>query len=351
VREDFGVTRAGAPVARFTLENRRGSRARMMTLGATLLGLELRDRDGAPGDVVLGFDEPPRYESERVYFGCTTGRVTGRIAGGRFRLDGALYVLTRNEGANHLHGGRVGLGGVVWQARELSRPEGPAVRFAYTSPGGEEGYPGRLDVEVTYVLTHADELRIEYEARSDAATPVSLSNHSYFNLACGGDVLAHELCIHASRISETDAARIPTGRLLPVAGTPLDFTAARPIGRDIDRLPGGYDHNYVLDGAHGEPLARAAELYEPASGRLLELFTSEPCVQLYTANSLHALAGRGGAVYGRHAGVCLETQRFPDAVNRPEFASAVLRPGETYRQLTVYAFSVRPQLSRPPQSA
>jgi aldose 1-epimerase len=343
VREVFGATRAGVEVARFTLVNRRGSRARVMTLGATLTELQLRDRHGAPGDVVLGFDVPGHYESERVYFGCTTGRVTSRIAGARFRLDGALHVLARNDGANHLHGGRVGFDRVVWEAREVARAEGPAVCFAYSSPDGEEGYPGLLYVEVTYVLTHADELRIEYTARSDAPTPVSLSNHSYFNLACGGDVLAHELRIHASRTTETDAARIPTGRMLPVAGTPLDFTAAKPIGRDIGRLPGGYDHNYVLDGADAGRLVRAACLYEPASGRRLELFTSEPCVQLYTANALGPLSGKRGAVYARHAGVCLEAQRFPDAVNRPEFASAVLRPGETYRQLTVYAFSVQPE--------
>jgi aldose 1-epimerase len=340
-QDAFGRTQAGTEVVRYTLTNKNGSFARLMTYGATLTELWVRDRDGQLGDVVLGFDNLQQYEKESPYFGCTTGRVANRIAKGRFSLDGADYEVAVNNGPNHLHGGLKGFDKVVWDAEELHHDDGPAVRFSYTSADGEEGYPGNLKVTVVYILTHDDELRIEYTATTDKATPVNLTNHSYFNLAGRGSVLAHELQVHASRFTEPDETLIPTGRILPVTGTPLDFTTAKPIGRHIAASPIGYDHNYVVKDADSDKLVPVAEVYEPATGRIMQVLSTEPGVQLYTGNHLDNVKGKHGLVYDAHGGFCLETQHFPDSINQPDFPSVVLRPDQTYSQITTHRFTTR----------
>ena len=343
---DFGTTADGQPVKIFTLTNRDGVVARLMSRGATLVSLEVPDRDGKKADVVLGFDDLAGYESNRnQHFGCVAGRFANRIAKGRFTLDGHEYQLALNDGPNHLHGGvKRNLDKVVWQAEELTTDAGPAVRFRYTSPDGEEGYPGNLTVTVTYTLTDANELRIDYEATTDKATPVNLTNHSYFNLAGAGakTALDHELMVNADRYTPVDETLIPTGEIAPVAGTPLDFRQPRKIGERIEQLAGtstkGYDHNYVLNKQEGE-LSLAARLRDPASGRTLTVSTTEPAVQVYSGNFLHDQAGRGGLAYPQRSGVCLETQHYPDSVNQPSFPNVILRPGETYRQTTVFALT------------
>jgi aldose 1-epimerase len=341
-KDIFGKTADGKIVERYTLTNKNGSLARVITYGATLTELLVQDREGNLGDVVLGFDTLEQYEKESPYFGCTTGRVANRIAKGRFALDGVEYRLAVNNGPNHLHGGLKGFDKVVWKAAPLQRAEGAAVRFAYLSRDGEEGYPGNLEVVVTYLLTDDDELRLEYQATTDRATPVNLTNHSYFNLAGKGDVLGHILTLYARYYTEPDETLIPTGRILPVAGTPLDFIRPAAVGGRIGRIAiGGYDHNYVLDnGGRAEP-GLAAELYDPASGRVMELYTTEPAVQLYSGIHLKELPGKKGAVYNQYYGLCLETQHYPDSINQPGFPSVVLRPAEVYRTATVHRFSTR----------
>ncbi|MEW6754381.1 MAG: aldose epimerase family protein [Candidatus Latescibacterota bacterium] len=340
--ETFGATAGGRTVERFSLSNGSGMVARVMTCGATLVDLLVPDRDGRLADVVLGFDDFARYPADSPYFGCTTGRVANRIAGGRFTLDGTEYRLACNDGPNHLHGGVKGFDKVVWEGRSIPRPDGEAVAFTYLSSDGEEGYPGNLSVEVVYVLTRDNELRLEYTATTDRPTPVNLTNHAYFNLACLGDICGHILTVHASQYTEADQALTPTGRILPVAGTPLDFTRPAAVGGRMQRTGiGGYDHNYVLDRVGREGLVPAAEVYEPRSGRCMEVLTTEPGVQLYTGNFLTGVRGKGGMPYHRHAALCLETQHFPDAINRPEFPPIVLRPGQTYRHVTAHRFSTR----------
>jgi aldose 1-epimerase len=337
--EPFGEMPDGTEVTRYSLTNRRGSVARLIDLGATLTELWVPDREGTPGDVVLGFESASAYLASAPYFGCTVGRVANRIAHARFELDGVSYRVAANDGENHLHGGRRGFDKVVWAARTSSAARGPTLELTHTSPDGDEGYPGRLDVTVTFVLEHDDTLRIEYEARCDAPTLVNLTNHGYWNLAGEGDVLAHELELRANRYTEVRADLIPTGRLLPVAGTPFDFTMAKLVGRDLGELGTGYDHNFVLADAPRPEPGLAAVLREPASGRQMRVSTTEPGIQLYTGNFLDGVDGKRGACHGRHAALCLEAQRFPDAPHHPSFPSVVLRPGETYRQVTVHAFS------------
>ncbi len=337
----FGHLSDGTPVLLFTLNNDRGVSARVMNYGATLVELMVPDRDGRPGDVVLGFDAFDRYPAGSQYFGCIVGRVANRIRGARFCLDGTEYTLTANDGANHLHGGEQGFGKVMWQCEPMTHEAGPALSCTYTSADGEEGYPGTLTVTVNYILTRSGVLRLEYRATADKPTPVNLTNHSYYNLACGGTVLEHILTLRASRYTEPDASLTPTGRILPVAGTPLDFTRAASVGGRMGQLEtGGYDHNYVIDPAISR-LARTAELYEPQSGRVMEVYTTEPGIQLYTGNFLNGITGKAGRSYARHSGLCLETQHFPDAVHQPEFPSVVLRPDATYTQVTEFAFSAR----------
>ena len=337
----FGTTRDGRDVELLVLTNACGMRAAVMTYGATLVELRTADRLGRCSDVVLGFDTLAGYEqADNPYFGATCGRVANRIAGGQFDLDGRTYTLARNNGPNHLHGGVRGFDKVVWKAEALQTPAGPAVRFRYVSPDMEEGYPGTLSAALTYTLTNDNELVLDYEATTDKPTLVNLTHHSYFNLAgegCG-DILAHELTIHASSHTPVDDTLIPTGQIAPVAGTPMDFTMPTPVGSRIAQVPGGYDHNYVLDGG-GKGMAPAAVLRDPVSGRKLELLTTEPGVQLYTGNFLAGVKGKRGHVYDRHAGLCLETQHFPDSIHHPEFPTVVLRPGGRYTSRTVHRFS------------
>lgn len=344
--EPFGETSEGTPVSIYTLENDNGMRARIMTRGATLVELHVPDRDGELADVVLGFDDVAGYESERnQYFGCTTGRVANRIAEGKFALGDKEYSLAVNNGPNHLHGGGDrSLDKVVWDAAEVQTDHGPGVRFKYTSPDGEEGYPGELRITVIYVLTDENELRIAYRAKTSASTPVNLTNHSYFNLSGHGSesVLGHELTINADHYTPTDDALIPTGELAPVEGTPLDFREPHTIGERIDQLVDtpamGYDHNYVINEPFGRPRF-CARLKDPQSGRVLTVRTSEPGVQLYSGNFLFGQKGKDGKTYAQRSAVCLETQHFPDSVNQPDFPTVILHPDETYRQVCIYAFS------------
>jgi aldose 1-epimerase len=345
-KRDFGKTADGNPVELYVLTNASGMKAKVMTYGAILTELAVPDKEGKLGDVVLGFDDLKGYLAGHPFFGATVGRVANRIAKGKFTLDGKEYKLAINNRPNALHGGLKGFDKVVWKAEPVKTPEVMAVKFTYLSPDSEEGYPGNLSVAVTYTLTDKNELKIDYAATTDKATPVNLSNHSYFNLAgpASGTILDHELMLAADRYTPVDATLIPTGDIKPVKGTPLDFTTPTPIGARIDQLKGdpiGYDHNFVLNSG-GKSLALAARVRAPRTGRVMEMFTTEPGVQFYTGNFLDGKTkGKGGVAYRKHQGFCLEAQHFPDSVNRADFPSVILKPGNTYAQTTVYRFSVK----------
>jgi aldose 1-epimerase len=344
-RMDFGKTPDGTSVDLYVLTNGKMT-AKVMTYGAILTELQVPDRNGKMGDVVLGFDNLASYLAGHPYFGAMTGRVANRVAKGQFTLDGKEYKLAVNNGPNSLHGGLKAFDKKIWKAEDKSGPGGSAVKLTYTSPDGEEGYPGNLAVSVTYSVTPDNELKIDYAATTDKATPVNLTNHSYFNLTGpgSGDILGHELTILADEFTPVDETLIPTGKLAPVKGTPLDFTSPTPIGSRFNQLTGdplGYDHNYVLRG-DGKTPALGARVFDPGSGRVLEMFTTEPGVQFYTANFLDGtLKGKGGVVYNKHHAFCLEAQHFPDSINHSNFPSTVLRPGEKYTQTTIYKFSTR----------
>ena len=339
---NFGKTPDGTPVGLYVLKNG-ALMVKVMTYGAIVTEIEAPDRDGKPGDVVLGFDNLEGYLGGHPYFGAAVGRFANRIGGAKFSLDGKDYTLAANNGPNSLHGGAKGFDKVVWKAEEVPGPD-PAVRFTYRSPDGEEGYPGNLDVSVTYTVTKQNELRIDYKATTDKATPVNLTNHSYFNLGgpASGTILDHELTLAADRYTPADSSLLPTGKLAPVAGTPLDFTRPTPIGKRIKEIkaePVGYDHNFVVRDGGGR-LAFAAKARDPESGRLLEVFTTEPGIQFYTGNFLDGtIKGKGGVAYKQHGAFCLEAQHFPDSVHQPNFPSTILRPGQVYTQTTTYKFS------------
>ncbi len=328
----------------FTARNNHGLTAKWIARGATLAELHVPDREGRLADVVLGFDDEAGYRSgANQHFGCTTGRYANRIRGGRFTLDGVAYQLAVNNGPNHLHGGpERGLDKVEWNGEPLA--DGAGVRFTYTSPDGEESYPGTLTLAVTYLLSDNNGLRIEYEATTDRPTIINLTNHSYFNLAGqgAGSILDHELWLDADRYTPVDETLIPTGELAEVAGTPLDFRTACSIGSRIAQLnetpAGGYDHNYVLNGS-AAALRKIAELRDGRSGRVMTVETDQPGVQLYTGNGLQGQTGKHGKTYPRRSALCLETQHFPNSPNQPQFPSTVLRPEETYRHVCVYSFS------------
>ena len=347
----FGTTPGGQRVTIYTLTNQRGAEARIINYGGTLVSLRVPDSRGRLGDVVAGFDNLDGYLKQTFYMGALVGRYANRIAGGRFTLDGVQYQLATNNGPNHLHGGVRGFDKVVWRARPLRTKAGPALELSYLSRDGEEGYPGNLTARVTYTLTDNDELRIDYYATTDKATVVNLTHHSYFNLAGegSGDILRHRLQINAARFTPTDNTSIPTGELRRVRGTPFDFTRPVEIGARIEaadeqlRFGSGYDHNYVLDGRAGQ-LRHAAEVYEPKTGRTMEVWTTEPGMQFYSANFLAVEGGgKNGHAYPRRAAFCLETQHFPDAPNKPGFPSTVLRRGQRFRSTTIYRFGVRAQ--------
>ena len=346
----FGKTQEGAAVDIYTLTNQHGMVAKITTYGATLTEL-LVPGPGGPTNIVLGYDTLEPYLAGTPYFGATIGRVGNRIAKGRFTLNGRTYTLATNNGPNHLHGGTRGFDKVVWKAEPVPEKPGagPALKLTYRSVDGEEGYPGTLDVTVVYRLTHANELQIDYTATTDKATPVNLTNHSYFNLAGdgSGDILGHELMINADHFTPVDATLIPTGELKSVKGTVFDFTAPTRIGARIDKVPieppVGYDHNYVLRGSQPAGMTvLAARVVEPKSGRTLEVETSEPGLQFYSGNFLDGtLKSRKGIPYQKHAAFCLETQHFPDSINHPNFPSTVLEPGKTYKTTTIYRIRQR----------
>jgi aldose 1-epimerase len=343
-RAPFGRTPDGAPVELYTLRNSQGAEARIMTYGGIVVSLKMPDRAGRMGDVVLGYDTLAEYIEENPYFGCLVGRYGNRIANGTFQLDGQTYRLAQNNGPNHLHGGLKGFDRVVWRARAFNSPLGPALELNYLSPDGEEGYPGNLSVTAVYTLTEDNALRLDFAAVTDRPTVVNLTHHSYFNLAGRGDILGHEVMIHADRFTPVDETLIPTGELRPVDGTPFDFRTATPIGARIDQeneqlqFGGGYDHNWVINKPYGQ-FGLQAWVYEPTSGRVMEVLSTEPGLQFYSGNFLDGtLTGKGGWTYEHRTGFCMEPQHFPDSPNQPDFPSTVLRPGETYRNTIVYRF-------------
>jgi aldose 1-epimerase len=344
VQAPFGQLPDGAAVSQFTLTNAHGMVAKIIDFGAIVTELHVPGRDGELADVVLGFDSLDPYLGENPYFGALIGRYGNRIAGGRFELDGEAHQLDLNDGANNLHGGAGGFYKVKWTAQ----PDGEGLTLTYRSVDGEQGYPGNLDVTVRYELTDDNELLMTCSAITDRATPVNLTQHSYFNLAGEGDILAHELMIRSDMFTPIDSALIPTGALAPVAGTPFDFRSPRPIGERIAqpdkqlRHGAGYDHNFVLDKLPGR-MGLAARVRDPASGRVLELFTEEPGVQFYSGNFLDgSLAGKGRD-YPHRSGFCLEPQHFPDSPNQPAFPATILRPGERYMTESRFKFSVEKQ--------
>ena len=348
-REAFGAAPGGQPVDAYTFTSAGGVEVRVITFGAIVASLRAPDRRGALDDIVLGHDDVAGYLASDAYFGAVVGRYGNRIANGRFPLDGRTVQLPLNDGPNHLHGGPAGFDKAVWNARPFEREGERGVVLVHRSPDGDQGYPGALDATVAYTLTDDDELVVEYSATADRATPVNLTQHSYFNLAGHGarDVLDHELTIHASHFTPIDERLIPTGELAPVADTPFDFRRPTRIGArigadDVQLQRGrGYDHNFVLS-RPAAGLAFAARLVEPASGRVLEVHTTEPGVQFYSGNFLDGSAtGKDGRRYAFRTGLCLETQHFPDSPNQPHFPSTILRPGAEYRSRTVFAFSTQ----------
>ena len=332
----------------FTVRNANGMAVRFIAYGGSIVSLEVPDRTGRLADVVLGYDSLEGYEADRHYLGALIGRYANRIAKGRFTLDGHVHSVTVNDGPNHLHGGRRGFHKVPWDVTPFEDGDVTGALLSYTSVTGDEGYPGTLSVSVMMTLNDDNELTLDYAAVADEPTPVNLTQHSYFNLAGhdAGDIRAHELTIAASRYTPVDASLIPTGALSDVSGTPFDFRATQTIGAALDgeddqlRIGGGgFDHNFVLDRAEmAGDVALAARLHDPGSGRMLEIYTTEPGLQLYSGQALGGVAGKG-IVYPAYAGVALETQHFPDSPNQPSFPSTILRPGEGFTSRTVYRFS------------
>ncbi|MBA4065804.1 MAG: galactose-1-epimerase [Isosphaera sp.] len=338
-------------VTRYTLVNRNNVVVKCMDYGAIVTEVRVPDKNGKVADVVLGFDTLDDYLKGHPFFGANAGRCANRIAGGKFTLDGKEYTLATNNGPNHLHGGKEGFDKKLWKSEPFLGATGPGVKFTYTSPDGEEGYPGNLSVTMSYTLTDNNELVVDYRATTDKPTICNLAHHSYFNLAGhnSGDILGHEAEFAAKNFTPTDDTLIPTGKVEPAAGTPFDFTKRKAIGVDLKKAGGkppavGYDLNYVLDKGQTARPEFAARVTEPKSGRVLEVYTTEPGLQFYTGNFLDGSnVGKGGAKYGQYGGFCLEAQKFPDSVNKPEWkdrSNVVLRPGETYKQTTVYTFDV-----------
>jgi aldose 1-epimerase len=338
----FGKLPDGGDAKLFTLKNKHGLVVKLTDYGARIVAIDCPDRAGKKANIVLGFDSAEKYVEHTSYFGCTTGRYANRIAKGKFSLDGKEYTLAVNNGPNHLHGGKVGFDRKLWKGEPAT---GMSVRFTHRSPDGDEGYPGNLDVTVLYTLNDENELTIDYTAMTDAPTVLNLTNHAYWNLAgatANGSILDHKLELAADKYVEPDETLIPTGKLAPVAGTPLDFTKPEVVGARIDKLkegpgaPGGYDHCYVLKERRIKP-ELAARIEDPTSGRVLEVHTTEPGVQFYSGNFLDGSPGSGG--FQKHAGFCLETQHFPDSPNQKSFPTTELRPGQVFRSTTVHKFS------------
>lgn len=347
--QPFGLSPDGQAIDRYVLRNARGMEVVAMNYGGIILSISAPDRDGRFADVVLGHDTAAAYFSNPPFFGALIGRYGNRIARGRFPLDGRTYQLATNDGPNHLHGGTRGWDHAVWRAEPFNDRRGVGLELSHVSPDGDEGYPGRVKATVTYTLNDDNELRVDYAATTDRPTVINPTQHSYFNLTGvpTSTILGHELTIHADRYTPVDATLIPTGELASVDGTPFDFRRATAIGARIDQPDTqlergrGYDHNFVLNGPAGAPVA-AAEVYEPTTGRTLEVRTTEPGLQFYSGNFLDgSIAGKGGVAYARRTGFCLETQHFPDSPNRPAFPSTTLTPAQPFSSTTAFRFGVR----------
>ena len=338
-KELFGTLPGGKEVHRYTLKNDKGMEVDVITYGAIVSAIRIPGRNNEPGDVVLGFDTLEGYLGEHPYFGVVAGRVCNRVGNARFALDGKIFSISANEGANQLHGGVQGFDKRLWTASTLKTPEQVSLLLGYESQDGEEGYPGNLLVEIEYSLNDQNELGIRYRAKTDKPTHVNLTNHSYFNLNnCMGNVHDYELFIDSEAVCELNEESIPTGKLVQVEDTPYDFRLSASIGEHIAETGMGYDINYVL-GDQSRELSRVAAMHDPASGRIMEVLTTLPGIQLYTSNYIDKIKGKAGLLYEKHCAVCLETQYFPDSANQPSFPSTVLRPGETFDELTVYRFS------------
>jgi len=349
-RKPFGKNYFGEDVELFTLTNANGLIIKIMNHGGTIMSLETPDRDGKLADIVLGHDTAEEYGPRTPYFGSVIGRYANRIKNGRFVLNGKPYQLFLNNGPNSLHGGQRGFDKVVWNAEP--QPETNAVKMTYLSKDGEENYPGNLHVTLTYTLTDNNEIKIDYTAKTDKATPINLTNHTYFNLAGhdAGYIGAHILMINANYFLPTDKTAIPCGELKPVAGTPFDFTSPVPVGERIDaddeqlNQAGGYDHTFCLNKNSESELSLAARAFEPSTGRMMEVFTTEPGIQFYTGTFLDGtLKGKNGHMYEWRGGFCLETQHYPDSPNQPQFPNTILQPGETFVSQTIYRFSTKPR--------
>jgi len=346
-QEAYGKLPDGTQIDQFTLCNANGLKVKIINYGAIVTAVETPDRNGKIENITLYRDSLADYMETKdgkpttPYFGATIGRYGNRIAKGRFTLEGKEYKLAVNNGPNALHGGLKGFDKVVWKAEPVKTPNTVGVVFTYTSPDGEEGYPGTLQVKVTYSLTDKNELKMDYEATTDKATVVNLTNHNYWNLAGAGngDILKHEVTLNADRFLPVDSTLIPLGELKPVKGTAMDFTSPKAIGKDMAQVEGGYDHCYVLS-RKDDGLSLAARVTEPTSGRAMEIFTTQPAIQFYGGNFLDGTIRGGGKTYEKHNGFCLETQHYPDSPNQKDFPTTLLRPGETFKQSTVHKFSV-----------
>lgn len=340
-KKTFGQVAAGT-VELYTLTNDNGMVAEITDFGAILVTLTAADKNGNFDNIVLGFDTIEEYLEKSPYFGATIGRFGNRIDGGKFTLNGVDYQLAKNDGGNHhLHGGTTGFDKVIWKAEPFTDADCAGIKFSYTSPDGEENYPGNLDVVVTYKLTNDNELKILFAATTDKDTPVNLTHHSYFNLSGqgNGDIYGHEMMINAKGYTPVNEKLIPTGEIAPVEGTPMDFTNACVVGDRASQVDGGYDHNFVLDKAEGD-YTLAAKAKDPVSGRVMETFTTEPAIQFYAGNFLDGFTGKDGKVYNKNFGFCLEPQHFPDSVNKPQFPSTILKAGCEYKHDMAYKFSV-----------
>ncbi|MBN2167186.1 MAG: galactose mutarotase [Marinilabiliaceae bacterium] len=338
-KENWGQMPSGEQVHLFTLTSQTGVEIKITNFGGIITSWKTPDLKGKMDNIVLGFDSLSGYTKEVPFFGALIGRYGNRIAKGQFTLNDSTYQLATNDGFNHLHGGIIGYDKVLWNAEPINTPEAPALKLTYLSKDGEEGYPGNLNITVIYTLKDND-LIISYEAETDKATPINLTNHAYFNLAGNGTILDHILTIAADKYTPVDSTLIPTGELAPVANTPFDFTSPFAIGARIDQIQGGYDHNYVLSN-QSDTLHFAAELHEPISGRFISIETTEPGIQFYSGNFLDGSLKSGDRTYEQYSGLCLETQHFPDSPNQPEFPSTILLPGEKYKTQTIIKCGVK----------
>jgi len=345
-KQPYGKMPDGTAVDLYTLSNAKGMQASIITYGGALVSLMVPDRAGKPGDVAVAMDDLDGMRAQDAFFGALIGRYGNRIGRAQFSLNGKTYKLPANNGVNTLHGGANGFDKRVWKAKPGSHPDGPTLTLTYVSKDGEEGFPGTLKATVVYTLTDQNELKLDYTATTDKATVVNLTNHTYFNLAGEGDILGHEVMIAADRFTPVDDGLIPTGELKPVKGTPFDFTTATAIGARIDqddqqlKYGKGYDHNWVLNKSDAS-MTKAAEVRDPKSGRVMEVWTTEPALQFYTGNFLNGtLKGKGRAFALRNA-FCMETQHYPDSPNKPSFPSTTLEPGKTYHTTTIYRFSAK----------